>query len=162
MPSSSEYHAIKSRNFKESSPLIFQKVFRKISKPCWKVFYHVRTDDKKLYWQLDSALFSLIELIWMMLFYFFYFWCLTPLSAIIQLYHDDQFQWRKKPEYPETMGKQSVNFITCGWESSAPFFCNLQSRSRTHAVLVINLYELLGNPTTQLIEPPGPSNWYYT
>jgi hypothetical protein len=29
-------------------------------------------------------------------------------------------------------------------ESSAPF-CNLQSRARTHAVLVIGLYELLGN-----------------
>ena len=27
-----------------------------------------------------------------------------------------------------TMGKQLVNFITCGCESSAPFFCNLQSR----------------------------------
>ena len=39
--------------------------------------------------------------------------------------------------------KQLVNFITCGCESSAPFF-NLQSRARTHAVLVIGLYELLG------------------
>jgi hypothetical protein len=27
-------------------------------------------------------------------------------------------------------------------------FCNLQSRARTHAVLVTGLYELLGNPTT--------------
>jgi hypothetical protein len=27
-------------------------------------------------------------------------------------------------------------------------FCNLQSWVRTHAVLVIGLYELLGNPTT--------------
>ena len=26
--------------------------------------------------------------------------------------------------------------------------CNLQSRERTHAVLVIDLYELLDNPTT--------------
>ena len=41
------------------------------------------------------------------------------------------------------------------WESSVPF-CNLQSRSRTHTVLVIGLYELLGNPTTKLTEPPGP------
>ena len=49
---------------------------------------------------------------------------------------------------PPTMGKQLVNFITCGCESSAPYFCNLQSRVRTHAVLVIGLYELLGNPTT--------------
>jgi hypothetical protein len=35
-------------------------------------------------------------------------------------------------------------------------FCNLQSRARTHAVLVIGLYELLGNPTTYLIEPLDP------
>ena len=48
---------------------------------------------------------------------------------------------------PSTMGKQLVNFITCGCESRTPFFCNLQSRARTHAVLVIGLYELL-DPTT--------------
>ena len=35
-------------------------------------------------------------------------------------------------------------------------FCNLQSRARTHAVLVIGLYELLDNPTTWLTEPRGP------
>jgi hypothetical protein len=35
-------------------------------------------------------------------------------------------------------------------------FCNLQSWARTHAILVIGLYELLGNPTTYLFEPPGP------
>ena len=39
---------------------------------------------------------------------------------------------------PPTMGMQLVNFITCGCESSAPF-CNLQSRTRTHVVLVIGL-----------------------
>jgi hypothetical protein len=33
------------------------------------------------------------------------------------------------------------------YESSAPF-CNLLSRARTHAVLVIGMHELLGNPTT--------------
>ena len=49
---------------------------------------------------------------------------------------------------PLIMGKQLANFITCGCESSAPFFGNLQSRVQTHAVLVIDLYELLGNPTT--------------
>jgi len=32
-------------------------------------------------------------------------------------------------------------------------FCNLQNRAQTHAALVIGL----GNPTTQLIEPPGPN-----
>jgi hypothetical protein len=30
-------------------------------------------------------------------------------------------------------------------------FCNLQSWARTHAVLVIGLNELLGNPTTYLM-----------
>jgi len=29
------------------------------------------------------------------------FLCLTPLSAIFQLYHGDQLSWWKKPEYPE-------------------------------------------------------------
>jgi hypothetical protein len=33
---------------------------------------------------------------------------------------------------------------------------NYSSIAQTHVVLVIGLYELLGNPTTQLIEPPGP------
>jgi hypothetical protein len=33
--------------------------------------------------------------------------------------------------------------------------CKLQSRARTHAVLVIGLYELLGNATTSLSHP-GP------
>jgi hypothetical protein len=32
-------------------------------------------------------------------------------------------------------------------------FCNLQNRERTHAILVIGLHELLGNPITELIEP---------
>jgi len=45
---------------------------------------------------------------------------------------------------PPTMGKQLVNFITCGYESSEPFFVIYKARR----VLVIGLYELLGNPTT--------------
>jgi hypothetical protein len=28
-------------------------------------------------------------------------WCLTPLSAIFQLYHGDKFYWKRKPEYPK-------------------------------------------------------------
>jgi len=37
---------------------------------------------------------------------------------------------------PPTLGKQLVNFITCGCESSAPFFVNQKrvSWARTHAV----------------------------
>ena len=51
---------------------------------------------------------------------------------------------------PATLDKQLVNFITCGCESGAPFFCNLQSWARTHAVLVIGLYELL-DPTSNIL-----------
>jgi hypothetical protein len=55
---------------------------------------------------------------------------------------------RSTQREPPTMGKQLVNFITCGCESSAPFFGNLQSRAQIHTILMIGLYELLGNPTT--------------
>jgi hypothetical protein len=48
---------------------------------------------------------------------------------------------------PPTMVKQLVNFITCDG-SRVHSFCNLQGRVRTHAVLVIGLYELLDIPTT--------------
>jgi len=79
------------------------------------------------------------------------FGVLTPLSTIFQLYDGDQLYSgggsRSTRREPPTMGKQLVNFITCGCDSSAPPFCNLQSRARTHAVLVIGLYELL-DPAT--------------
>jgi hypothetical protein len=71
-------------------------------------------------------------------------WCLTPLSAIFQLYPVLVVEEAGVP----WASNWTINFITCGCESSAPFICNLQSRARTHAVLVIGLYELLGNPTT--------------
>ena len=48
---------------------------------------------------------------------------------------------------PPTMGKQLVSFITCAASRVHPFY-NLQSRARTHVVLVIGLYELFDNPTT--------------
>ena len=62
---------------------------------------------------------------------------------------------------PPTTGKQLVNFITCSCESSAPLIViykagreptlygvNLRRMAWTHPILVIGLYELLGNPTT--------------
>ena len=71
-------------------------------------------------------------------------------SNISAIYHGDQ--WWKKPEYTERTTYHGqvtgISLITFGCESSAPFFGNLQSRARTHAVLMIGLYELLGNPTT--------------
>ena len=56
----------------------------------------------------------------------FYFWCLTPLSTIFQLPYimGTSFSGggsRSTRREPSTMGKQLVNFITCGCESSAPF-----------------------------------------
>jgi hypothetical protein len=43
------------------------------------------------------------------------------LSAIFQLYHGDQFLVVEETGEPPTMGKQLVNFITCGCELRAPF-----------------------------------------
>ena len=45
--------------------------------------------------------------------------------------------------------------LSLGAASQVHPFCILQSRVRTHTVLVVCLYELLGNPTTLHIEPPG-------
>ena len=81
----------------------------------------------------------------------FIFGVLTPLLAIFQLYHGDQFQWWKKPEYPERTtdhGQVTGKLYHLRLRVECTLFCNSQSRARTHAVLVIGLYELLGNPTT--------------
>jgi hypothetical protein len=77
--------------------------------------------------------------------------CLMPLSAIFQLYHGNQFQWWKKPEYLERTtnhGQATGKLYHLRLQVKCTLFCNLQSRVRTHAILVIGLYELLGNPTT--------------
>jgi hypothetical protein len=62
------------------------------------------------------------------------FLCLAPLSAIFQLYRGDQFGGGGSRREPQTLGKQLVNFITCGSQLSAPIFW-----ARTHAILVIGL-----------------------
>ena len=48
------------------------------------------------------------------------------------------FSGGRSPERTTDHGQATGKFITF----------NLQSRARSHAVLVIGLYELLGNPTT--------------
>jgi hypothetical protein len=55
----------------------------------------------------------------------------------------------KKPDYPERNtdhGQATGKFYHLWLRVECTLFCNLQSRARTHAVLVIGLYELLGNP----------------
>jgi hypothetical protein len=50
---------------------------------------------------------------------------------------------------PPTMGKQLVNFITCGCESSAPFTSVIYKAGREPTLYWWqSYYELLGNPTT--------------
>jgi hypothetical protein len=53
--------------------------------------------------------------------------------------------WNTRKE-PPTMGKQLPTLSLAAASRMHPF-CNLQNRARTHAVLVIGFYELLGNPT---------------
>ena len=63
----------------------------------------------------------------------------------------------KKPEYLErtTDQWQAIGKLYhLAAVSRVHLFCNLQSRARIHAILVICWYELLGNQTTLLIEPP--------
>ena len=79
--------------------------------------------------------------------------CLTLISVIFQLCHGNRFSGgrsRNTRREQSTMCMQLVNFINCVASRMHPF-CYLQSRTRTHAVL------LIGNPTIQLSEPPGPS-----
>jgi hypothetical protein len=78
--------------------------------------------------------------------YEFEFWCLTPLSAIFQLYHGDQFKWWWKTEYPERTNDSGQATGKLAAASRVYPFCNLQSWAQTHAILVIGLYELL-DPT---------------
>ena len=54
-------------------------------------------------------------------------------------------------EYPERTtdhGQATGQLYYLRLQVKCILFCNLQSRVRTHAILVIGLYELLDNPTT--------------
>jgi hypothetical protein len=73
-----------------------------------------------------------------------------PLSAIFQLYHGDQFLVVEEEYLERTTdrGQATGKLYHLRLRVECTLFCNLQSQVRTHAVLVIGLYELLGNPTT--------------
>jgi hypothetical protein len=61
------------------------------------------------------------------------------------------FSGGRSREYPvgtTNHGQATGKLLSLAAASQVHPFCNLQSRARTHAVLVIVLYELLGNPTT--------------
>jgi hypothetical protein len=66
--------------------------------------------------------------------------CLTPLSAIFQLYHGDQFKRWKKPEYPErtTDHEQATGKLYhLRLRVECTLFCNLQSRIGDRLVWVV-------------------------
>ena len=57
----------------------------------------------------------------------------------------------EEAEYPERTthhGQATGKLYHLRLRVECTLFCNLQSRARAHAVLVIDLYELLGNLTT--------------
>jgi hypothetical protein len=60
---------------------------------------------------------------------------------------DDQKKYFLKIRYLNR-GLDNINISDIPRNPDTPLFCNLQSRVRTHAILVVGLYELLGNPTT--------------
>ena len=66
--------------------------------------------------------------------------CLTPLSVILQLYHGDQFQWWKKPEYPERTtdhGQATGKLYHLRLRVECTLFCNLQSHIGDRLVGVV-------------------------
>ena len=54
----------------------------------------------------------------------------------------------KYPERTTDHGQATGKLYHLRLRVECTLFCYLQSRARTNAVLVIGLYELLGNPTT--------------
>jgi hypothetical protein len=55
-------------------------------------------------------------------------------------------KWWRKPEYPERItdpGQATGKLYHLRLQVECTLFCNLQSWARTHAVLVIGLYERL-------------------
>ena len=93
------------------------------------------------------------------LFYLINCWCLTPLSAIFQLHHSDRFQWWKKSVYLErtTDNRQTTGKLYhLRLRVECTLVCNLQSRARTNAALVIGLYDVLVIQLPNSLSHPGP------
>ena len=78
----------------------------------------------------------------------FDFWCFNATFSYIMTTSFSGGRSRSTRREPPTMGKQLENFYHLRLRVECTLFCNLQSQARTHAVFVIGLYELLGNPTT--------------
>ena len=57
-------------------------------------------------------------------------------------------EWWKKPERTTDHEEATGKLYYLRLQVEGTVFCNLQSGVRTHVVLVMGLYELLGNPTT--------------
>jgi len=76
--------------------------------------------------------------------------CLTPLSAIFQLYHGDQFWWWKYPERTTNHWQTTGKLYHLRLRVECTLFV-IYKVGRKPTVLVIGLYELLGNPTASLI-----------
>jgi hypothetical protein len=77
--------------------------------------------------------------------------CFPHMKAIIYNYDIQltSYEWWKKPECPETTtdrGQATGKLYHLRLQDECTLFCNSQSWARTHAVLVIGLYELL-DPT---------------
>jgi hypothetical protein len=76
---------------------------------------------------------------------------LTPLSAIFQLYHGDQFYWWKKPEYSERTtdhGQATGKLYHLRLRVECTLFFLIYKAGGEPRRIGDGLYELLGNPTT--------------
>jgi hypothetical protein len=73
-----------------------------------------------------------------------------PISEIFQLYHGDQLVLEEAGVARKNHRPWASNWLTFSLVAANRVhpFCNLQSLAQTHTILVIGLYELLGNPTT--------------
>ena len=77
------------------------------------------------------------------------FWC--HFQQYFSYIMATNFWWWKKPEYSERTtdhGQVTGKLYHLQLRVECTLFCNLQSWARIHAVLMVGLYELLGNPTT--------------